>query len=69
MEFSGFFFLSQFVFAQKNIGLRKYLLPLPQKRLLAKPAVPYCPPIPQGCPLCHEIWELSLGVSLRAVSG
>lgn len=44
MEFSAFFFFSpQFVFAQKNIGLRKYLFPVPQKGLLAKHAIPYCP--------------------------
>lgn len=71
MEWSFLLFLSspQFVFAQKNIVLRKDLLPLPQKGLLAKHVVSYCPPILQGCSLCHQIWELSFEVSLRAVTG
>ena len=51
-----------FVFTQKNIVLRRDLLPLPQKGLPAERVLPYCPSIPQGCPLCCETWELPLWV-------
>lgn len=56
------------MFIQKNIVLRKDLLPLPQKGLLGKCVASYCPSIPLGCPLCHETWDLPLRVPLRAAA-